>query len=339
MKFQEIHKLDANENVLGTSPKAIEAMKEAILSSNSYPDPLQSELKEKISLFNDVPTSQISICAGSSACLDLIVQGLTKEGDKILAFERSFIAYKELARVHDRKFEEVPMIDHEYSFYRLTSVLKRDVKLILLDNPNNPTGQFLKHSELEILMESLDPMTYVVLDEAYVEYVDDPDFPKTIDLFNKYPNLIVVRTFSKIYGLASVRCGYMFAREGVLKKIRLHKAPFSVNQFAIAGASAAIEDFGFIQNSLEVIREGRAYLQSELTDMGYKVLPSQGNFLYVYFNSDFEKEEFLDRLKTNAIKVCDLSIFDLDRSVRITVGNSNDNEALVNTLKGIGELV
>jgi len=332
MKFSDKSKLDANENVLGTSPKALDAIAAIINKSNSYPDPFQKELKSKIATLNQIAATQVSVSAGSTACLDYIVQGLTAKNETILAFERSFVAYKELARVHKRNYVEVPMLDHLYSFDRLYNLITDEVKLIFLDIPNNPTGQILTHEDIELLMQKVNPLSFVVLDEAYAEYADSNEFPRTKELFLKYPNLIIVRTFSKIHGLAGIRCGYTLAKESVLRKIDLYKPPFTVNHFAVAAASAAIDDEAFIKKSIKQNKEEREFLHKNLSRLGFNVLPTQGNFIYVYFDDDLIKESVIELLKESKINICNLSVFGLDRAIRITVGIRKTNEKIVSAL-------
>ena len=328
----KIKRLAQNENPYGCSPKVREAVLKNIRKISLYPDVVLTELKEKLAAKHLVAPDEIIVSNGSSAIIDQLAYRMLSDGENIVVPEITFVAYKICAAIYNRECRLVPMVNYSISLEKVAQYCDEKTRLIFLANPNNPTGTIFTHDEIVEFLSRISPQTLVVLDEAYLEYVDDPNYPNSIQLYRKFPNVIILHSFSKIYGLAGLRIGYGIARQAVIEELEKNRLPFMVGSIANIAALAAINDVEHILESAQKNAEDREYLFYELTALGYNVIPSQGNFLFISFLTTAERDQMHDTLYLNKMVVRKMEAFGDNRALRISLGRKEENFRLVNCL-------
>ncbi len=322
-----IVKLGSNENPLGANPKVVEAIQGALTQVHLYPDGASRALRRALSGHYGMPMDWFMAGNGSDEVLLLIAAAFLNAGEKVLVSENTFSEYEFSGRIFDGEIVKVPQTAHRYDLSAFRQKLDGNTRLVFLCNPNNPTGSYFTHAELEALLEEASPQTLVVVDEAYAEFAVAGDFPDCLGLMRKFPNLIVCRTFSKLYALAALRLGYAIAHPDLLLEMGRVKSPFNVGSLAQVAGIAALEDKEFIRRSLEVNNEGRAYLESELHRLNLEFIPTQANF--ICFRTERPAVEFCEDLARRGIIIRPLKSFGLDEWSRVTIGTREQNDAFV----------
>ena len=328
-----ITRLSANENCYGCSPAAVEAGINSFAQLSAYPEQSPATLKQKIAQRWGVSMEQVVVSAGSVRIIDGLIQAFTSPHDEVLTFDNTFIAYKQLAASHGRTCIEAPLTDMRCTLTGLLKYVTESTRLIFIANPNNPTGTVITHHELDSFLRNVPGDITVALDEAYAEYVTGDHFPDSRALLKKYPNLVILRSFSKIYGLAALRVGYAVTSAANGHKLFAGQIPFSVTAFAAAAAMAALDDETFVRQSVAGNNLQRTLLYNSLVDMGYRVVPSHANFLYLQFDNAEEKNAVREALYKGGIIVCDLASFGQPRALRITIGQADANLQIVSILQ------
>jgi histidinol-phosphate aminotransferase len=330
-----VAKLASNENALGPSPKALEAAREAAARVNLYPDGSAYYLRNALAAKVGVDAKEVFVGNGSNELIELLVRTFVLEGEEVLTSAQSFVAYKLAAQAHGRTLVEAPMkARFHYDLDALRKLLSRRTKVIFLANPDNPTGTWFAEAELTPFLDAVPKETLVVLDEAYVEFVDAPGFQDALALRRKYPNLVVLRTFSKIYGLAGLRLGYGLARPEVVEFIDRVRAPFNVNLVAQAAGAAALSDAEHVERSRTLVRTERPFLSAGLAALGATVVPSQGNFVFADFPGKPGKELF-EALLREGVVVRPMGGYGFPTAQRVTVGLRAENEKCLAALKKV----
>jgi histidinol-phosphate aminotransferase len=320
-----VAKLASNENPLGPSPKGVAAARDALAKLNLYPDGSAFTLHEALAARYGVAPAEIFVGNGSNELIELLVRTFVLDGEEVLASAQSFVAYKLAAQAHGRTLVEAPMrARFHYDLDALKKLLTRKTKVVFLANPDNPTGTWFLEKDLLPFLDAAPKDTLVVLDEAYAEYVDAPGYQDSLALRRKYPNLVVLRTFSKIYGLAGLRVGYGLARPELVEFIDRVRAPFNVNAVAQAAAAAALADDEHLQRSRALVLEERPFLAAGLAELGATVVPSQGNFLLADFAGRPGKALFEDLLREGVV-VRPMGGYGYPTAQRITVGTRAEN--------------
>lgn len=322
-------KLSANENFYGCSPFVKKAIEENASTVFVYPDYLQNSLKEKIASKYDVSVSNIILGVGTVGIIDAIIRLLVKEDEEIITFERSFVAYGQLAALYKRKIHFAALCNFSCDTSAVFPLVNPKTKVVFIANPNNPTGTIINQTELAAFLKKIPSSIFVVIDEAYFEYVSDDSFPNTIELLKKHSNLIILRGFSKIYGLAGLRIGYGIADEKIASFLEGYRVPFSINSLSSIAAMAALGDLNFVKKCSKKNKIEREFLFSEIKKIGYNVFLSQGNFLFIFFESNADKESVFNKLSENGLMVCNLKIFGQDNSLRIGVGDRETNKRII----------
>jgi histidinol-phosphate aminotransferase len=321
-----VAKLASNENALGPSPRALAAAREAAAKVNLYPDGSAYYLRAALAAKLGVEAREVFVGNGSNELIELLVRTFVLDGEEVLTSAQSFIAYKLAAQAHGRTLVEAPMkARFHYDLDALRKLLSRRTKVIFLANPDNPTGTWFTEPELLPFLDAIPKDTLVVLDEAYVEFVDAPGFQDALALRRKYPNVVVLRTFSKIYGMAGLRLGYGVARPDVVEYIDRVRAPFNVNLVAQAAGIAAIDDTEHVERSRALVREERPFLAEGLKALGATVVPSQGNFVFADFPGRPGKDLF-EALLREGVVVRPMGGYGFPTAQRITVGLRKENE-------------
>ncbi|HLG34408.1 MAG TPA: histidinol-phosphate transaminase [Bacteroidia bacterium] len=327
-KKQQVVRLNANENFYGCSPAVLKAIKRDIKNVHIYPD-LPFRLEEKLAEKFGVKQKNIVVGAGSVRLIDGIIQTFVEPDEEIIIFERSFVAYEQLAAAHRRKYLIAKQTNFICDVKNIFPLITQKTKVIFVANPNNPTGTIISHSQIENLLKNISEKILLVIDEAYCEYVTDKSFPDSISLQKEYSNLIILRTFSKIYGLAGLRIGYAIAEETIANTLKNSRIPFFFNSLSEDAALAALSDKEFITACAKKNAKEREWLYQKLKQSGINVIPSQGNFIYIYFDGDDEKEKMFERFRHEGLKICNLKIFGQDKSLRIGIGNKSTNKKTV----------
>jgi histidinol-phosphate aminotransferase len=338
-KAVEIIKLSQNENPFGASPKALKAIEDFYRSVFRYPDVFYNELKQKLSIKHNVSPENIIMSAGSVALMDMSIKSFVEFDQNVITSEKTFVAYELLAKINRRECRCAELVENTISLNSFLSLCDDKTRLMFIANPNNPTGTIIDHDDFKEFLDKVPSNVMVVSDEAYSEYVTDPTYPDSLQLQKTYKNLIIFHTFSKIYGLAGLRIGYAIAAPDVAQQLELCRTPFSVNSLASAAASAALDDTEYIQECISINEKERAFLYNELVNLGFKVTPSQGNFILVEFDKPDERDKIYTLLEGEGILVRKLEPFGIDLGLRISVGRPKDNQHLVKILKLIKKIL
>jgi histidinol-phosphate aminotransferase len=330
-----VAKLASNENALGPSPRALAAAREAAADVNLYPDGSAFYLRNALAAHYGVDAKEVFVGNGSNELIELLVRTFVLEGEEVLTSAQSFIAYKLAAQAHGRTLAEAPMkARFHYDLDALRKLLSRRTKVIFLANPDNPTGTCFSEAELLPFLDAVPKETLVVLDEAYVEFVDAPGYQDSLALRKKYANLVVLRTYSKIYGLAGLRLGYGLARPEVVEYLDRVRAPFNVNHVAQAAGVAALGDVEHVERSRALVKHERPFLAAGLAALGGTVVPSQGNFVLADFPGKSGKELF-EALLREGVVVRPMGGYGFPTAQRVTVGTHAENEKCLAALKKV----
>jgi len=331
---EPIEKLASNENALGPSPLAVEAIKKALGEVNLYPDDEAYYLKKKIAEKFGVDFDEVVVGNGSVEIVLMLGLGFVYPGESIVASQGSFIMYKIVANLIGADFIEPPLgEDWRIDLDVLYRAIRPDTKLVFISNPNNPTGTALWRDEVEEFMNRVGDDVIVVWDEAYYEFVDKERFPDTLRYVREGRNVVVLRTFSKIYGLAGLRLGYGFAPKNIVEVLRRVRLPFNVNRIAQIAAIAALDDEEHLRLSRELVLKGKLYLMKELRRLNIPYAHSETNFIFVEF--PFDAGYIYESLLKRGIITRPLAGYNFPRALRITVGTEEQNRKLIRALEEI----
>ena len=335
--LSKVYKLASNENPLGPSPKAVDAVKKALDHQNLYPDPSHYELLHTISKLWGFPTQQLAIGNGSDELIDLLTRIFCEPKEGVLTSVAAFNAYEVSAQANRAVIRKVPLLtNYAFDMKGIADYFfahpEENIRLIFISNPNNPTGTHATKAEVEEFLARLgnrdDAM--IVFDEAYNEFVRAEDYVSAQNYLGKYKNLIVLRTFSKIYGLAGFRVGCMIAPPEVVEVFNRVRKPFNVNDLAQVAANAALQDKEFIERSQQICWKGLDYFYKKLEELGLPYIPSQGNF--VMFDTLRDAAKVNEALLRRGIIMRPILNYGFKTHMRISVGLEHENEAAMAAL-------
>jgi histidinol-phosphate aminotransferase len=329
LKF--VIKLASNENPLGPSPLALEEIarhtKDLHLYSNGGYD-LRAVLAEK---FN-VKIGNVIAGSGSEGIMSNIIRTFLCDDDEVLTTDAAFIGFQVLAKSRGIKYTTVPYNNWKYDLPALASRINEHTKIIYLANPNNPTGTIFTKQEFDAFYRSVPERVLIILDEAYFEYArDNPLYPDSMHY--RYDNVITLRTFSKIYGIAGIRIGYGFAHEELIGNLLKVKLPFEPSTLAQAAGIGALRDKEFLYKSLEINSVGLQYLTRSLKELGMRIVPSEANFIMMTFDAAAEVSFLYDELLKQGVIVRPLTAFGLPACIRVSVGTPDENQVFIDKLK------
>lgn len=330
--LKEVIKLASNENPLGPSPKALAAIRKSLSNINRYPDAQGFYLKRKIAKSSNVEPGNIVLGNGSDELIEIIIKTFVEEDEHIITADFTFLEYKILSSVKDRTVVCVPLKYFKYDLGAIRKKVDKKTKVIFIANPNNPTGTYVTKYEVEDFMRSLPESVLVVFDEAYDAFIDVDDFPNSLG-YLRSKNCIVLKTFSKAYGLAGLRVGYALARPEFTVSMEIARQPFNVNSLAQAAAIAALDDKKFLRRTRRLILEGKDYLYESLSKLGVAYVPSVANFILLDTGRD-GVSVFKEMLKYGVI-VRDMKQYGLKNFVRVTIGTKKENERFIKVLKKV----
>ncbi|NLC23144.1 MAG: histidinol-phosphate transaminase [Oxalobacter sp.] len=331
-----IIKLASNENPLGMPASARKAMMDAMDDGGRYPDSNGFELKAVLSARYGVPENWITLGNGSNDILELAAHALVRPGEEVMYAQYSFAVYPLATQAVGGQGVSVPAKDFGHDLPAMQKAITPDTRLIFIANPNNPTGTFLPPAAIEAFLEKVPKNVVVVLDEAYNEYLD-PDLQyESTDWVKKYPNLLISRTFSKVYGLAGLRIGFGIAQPEITGLLNRVRQPFNVNSLAQAAAMAVLKDKAFLEKSAKLNADGYHQLTAVFDEMKLEYVPSYGNFVLVRVGDDDEAGARVNlALLKKGIIVRPVGSYGLPKWLRITIGLPEENAAVISALKDV----
>jgi len=333
--ISNIIKLASNENPLGPSPLAIEAMKKHFETLHLYPNgglDLREVLAERFTL----KVGNVIAGSGSEGIMSNIIRAFLCNDDEVLTSEGTFVGLYVLARARGVKLVLVPQKQYHFDLEGIAAAINKHTKIVYLANPNNPTGTIFTKAEFDAFMNNVPAHVLIILDEAYFEYArNNLEYPDSMQY--RYDNVITLRTFSKIYGLAGIRIGYGFARELIISNLLKVKLPFEPSSLAQAAGIGALNDRDFVDRALEGNTRGKAYLIPALRKLGLTLVPTEANFVMVPLANESTVCQVYNELLKLGVIIRPLRAFGLPHCIRITIGTKEENERLVESMKSVLE--
>ncbi len=332
----QLVELGSNENPYGASPRARQAIIDALAGIHIYPDPLGGELKRALAARHGIETSRILLGNGSHELLMQFAQVFTGPGDEVVASKFGFAVYALAAQAAGATLHPAAAFPRDHAMPRghdlaaLRAAVGPRTKLVYLANPNNPTGTWYSAAEFEAFLSGLPSDVIVVVDEAYAEFADAPDYASALPLVARFPNLVVTRTFSKAFALAGLRIGFAVADKGLIAVMERVRESFNVNALGLVAAEVALADSAHLQESVAANNLERTALRDALQARGLKVSPSQTNFLLVEFGADAARVEA--ELVSRGVVLRPMGGYGLGECLRITVGKPAENARLLAAL-------
>lgn len=334
-------KLDSNENPFGPSPRALEAMRLALATAHSYPDDDCTELRDKLAVYHDLPTEQVIVTAGSTALLSLLCHTMLGPGLNAVTSERSFIVYSMAVHAAGAQLVETPMREDGFDLGAILRAINEDTRLVFLANPNNPTGTMVKASAVDEFLTEVPGHVVVVLDEAYYEFAvhvsvqRNVEYSRSLDYVRRGASVMVLRTFSKVHGLAGLRIGYGLGPAELVAYCARMRDTYSVSAMAQAAALAALDDQNYIGKVVSNNSAQARIMGVGLSELGYRVVPTSANFLYCDVGED--AADFAGRLRGEGVSVRALGVWGAPTCVRISIGTPDQNQFLLNATRKIAD--
>jgi histidinol-phosphate aminotransferase len=326
-------KLASNENPLGPSPLALAAIRETLGSLHRYPDSHAYYLKEDLARYHGIKPGQLILGNGSDEVLDLLVRALVPPGGEVLSTTHTFLMYELLAQAVGGVFRPVPLKEMRVDLGAMAQAVTPQTRLIILCNPNNPTGTAFLRQEFEEFLAAVPATATVVLDEAYIDFADDPQVPSGLEYLAEDRPLVGLRTFSKTYGLAGLRIGYGFGPSELMDYLNRLRMPFNVNRLAQVAARAALHDVDFLAQTRELALAGKELLYRELGRLGLTFVPSQANFVLIRVPRP-GKEVFEAMLREGVI-VRAMDAYGFPDYIRVNMGVPEENRRFLTALEKV----
>lgn len=320
-------KLASNENPLGPSPKVLSATQDILQKAHYYPDGSCYELKHAISKFLAILPEQITVGNGSENILELIVKAYLGENDSAIISQYAFLTIPILIKSYSNQATVVPAHNWGHDIHKMIEAIDEQTRILFLVNPNNPTGTFTTKKDFDFLMTTVPPHVLIVVDEAYAEYISHPDYPNTLDYLKNHPNLIITRTFSKVYGLAALRLGYSISSVEIADILNRARLPFNVNTVATKAACIALEDQEHVQKSILLNQQGMEEIQKSLEEMEISYIPSLGNFITIEV---YDAKLVYEKLLLEGVIVRPLGAYHMSKHIRVTIGTASQNKRFLN---------
>lgn len=333
--LKNVIKMASNENPLGPSLRAVETMRSNLKKMHIYPDGNCYYLKEALAAKLDLKTDQLIFGNGSDEILSFLTLDYINQGDEAVMVKPSFSEYDFAMRLMGGAPRQVPLggPDFSYDFEAILEAVNEKTRLVFICSPNNPTGSIVKKKDLDSFIERLPDNVLLVLDQAYIEYVDNEDHPTGLDYVEQGMPVILLRTFSKLYGMAGLRIGYGIAPAEIISELNRVREPFNVNAMAQAAALAALDDYYHLERSRKLVGESRKQFVEGLSEMGLKPVPDQANFCFIDLKVD-SREVFKAMLQKGVI-VRTGDIFGFPTYIRVTYGTEEQNKRFLAALKEV----
>ncbi len=328
--IKDIVKLASNENPLGPSRKAVEAIKKATSGLNRYPDGSCYYLKKRLSKKLGVSLEELIIGNGSNELLDIASKTFLMPGDNAVMARPSFVVYAMATKIAGATPVEIPLTpDARHDLMKMAEAINDRTRIVFIANPNNPTGTINKKDEFDAFMKRLPQGVLVIVDEAYYEYVTDRGYPDTMEYFRKGYPILILRTFSKIYGLAGLRIGYGIGERGLIKEMNRVREPFNVNSLAQVAAAAALKDKEHVRKSVALNKTEKQFLYRELERLNIDFVPTEANFIYMRF--PFEVQPLFNEMLKKGVIIRPVG----KNEIRVTIGTRKENLKFIKALGGI----
>lgn len=325
-------KLASNENPLGMSARVKNALLNAFEAAHIYPDANYYELKNALSTFLNVSTQQITVGNGSENVLELIIKTFLNPTVNVVISQYAFLTIPILLSGYGIPMKTVPASQYAHDIDEMIKAIDDRTRIVFLVNPNNPTGTYINQSSFERLLSALPADVLLVVDEAYYEYMETEDYPDTLAYLTRYPNLIIVRTFSKVYGLAGLRIGYALSSEIIADLLNRARLPFNVNAIAAKAATYALQDQVHVKQSISLNSVGRKQLETGLQTLSIPFISSVCNFITIKMQ---DAHNVYNDLLQAGIIVRPLAAYGLENHLRISIGTENENERFLKALMPI----
>jgi histidinol-phosphate aminotransferase len=326
-------KLASNENLLGPSPMAIRAIQKELSNIYLYPEGPCTVLRQALARKFSLPERLVVVSNGADNLILMIANAFVDEGDEVVMADPTFQVYTNVTQMMGGRSVKLRLKNFTHDLDSMLNKVSRKTKLIFVCNPNNPTGTIVSGEAFHSFLSELPNRVIVVLDEAYGDFVDDPFYPNGLDYIKRGAQVIVLRTFSKVYGLAGLRIGYALGREDLVDCLYQVRDPFPVHRLAQVAALAALKDRDHTDKSVQLIHDGRRYLYKELDRMGLFYVPSQANFVFIDFGRD--SEEVFQSLLREGVIIRPGKVWNYPTFARVTVGRMGDNQRFIKALKKI----
>jgi len=329
-------KLSANESALGPSPKAKKEYIKVSKSFARYPDSDGTFLRKTLSNKFKLDRNRIILGSGSDQIFELICKSFLKKGDEVIVPQYSFIIYRIYSKMNGAKVIYSRENNFRVSVKEILNKVSKKTKVIFLANPNNPTGTYIKKKDLLLLRKKLRSNILLVVDDAYYEYVKQKDYLSALKIFKNYKNVVMTRTFSKIYGLAGLRVGWGYGSREIINALNKVKPPFNVSRPALFAASAAIKDSAWLNKEVKHVNKWNQKMFNEFKRMNIETNKSFSNFLLVNFDRvKINSSKVFKLLAKTGILVRKMDVYGIKNSLRITIGKSNENRKLISKMKQI----
>ena len=326
-------KLASNENAFGPSPKAQEAMQASLSELHRYPDGGAFYLKARLSKSLGVDPSQLMLGNGSNELIELLIRTFGTPEHGVLTSETTFVVYRLISTAAGVPFRAVPMKDLTFDLDAIADAVDETTRLIFLCNPNNPTGTRFSREALNNFVDKIGPEPIIVVDQAYVEFVSEEDRVDAFSILARRPRTVILRTFSKAYGLAGVRVGYGISHPEIVDYVNRVRQPFNVNLLGQVGAMAALDDDEYLQRIIDVTNSGLRMIARELTSMGLTPVPTYTNF--VLFDCHRVAKPIYEALLREGVIVRPMHAYGLPNHLRVNVGTDAENDRFLNTLRRV----
>ncbi len=323
-------KLASNENPIGPSPMAISVIGQALSGLNRYPDSGGFYLTKRLSEIHGVGEGQIILGNGSNEILNVIACTYLTDRDSTVMAVPSFIIYPLATQSVGARAVQVPLMEFRHDLGKMAKAITKNTKVVFIANPNNPTGTINTRDEFAEFMDRVPDDVLVVVDEAYFEYVKDPNYPDSLKYLKEGKDMIILRTFSKIYGLAGLRIGYGISNEETISELNKVRAPFNTNSVAQVAAMKALDDKEHVERSVNINEEGKSFLYEHLTGLGIDFVPTEANFIYIVLKGISSKELF-DKLLVKGIIVRPMG----EDTIRVTIGLPDENKKFIDGMREV----
>mgnify|MGYP000232191582 FL=1 len=331
---QKIHKLSSNENLLGSSPKALQAIQDCLHKLNEYPDQTDIRLREALADFYGTPMTADHFFTGNSGSeiLELIARAFLDPGLEAIIASPTFMPYRLFSEKMGAKVIDIPLLapNFDLNVAEVLAAVNERTRLLFLTSPNNPTGSYIPTETLEYILEALPSHVVLVLDEVYFQFTDQGDYTTALPYAIKNKNIIGVNSFSKAYGLAGLRVGYAYTHPDFARYIRQLHRPFLVNALSLNAAIGALADSAFLQETVNLVQSEREFLYEELDQRPIQYWKSQGNFVLV--KPPIPPKDFEARMLEQGVMVRPVENFGAKGCVRITIGTREANKAMLSAL-------
>jgi histidinol-phosphate aminotransferase len=326
-------KLASNENPLGPSPRALAAIRDALATLHRYPDSHAYYLKEDLARHLGLVPQQLILGNGSDEVLDLLVRALVGPGGEVVSTTHTFLMYGLITQAVGGFFRPVPLKEMRVDLPAVARAVTSQTRLIIVNNPNNPTGTAFRRQEWEDFLAAIPSTATVVLDEAYIDFADDPDVPTCLDYLSEDRPLVGLRTFSKAYGLAGLRIGYGFGPSELMDYLNRLRMPFNVNRLAQVAARAALQDAAFVTQTREMVLAGKDLIYRGLERLGLTFIPTQANFVLIRVPRP--GQEVYQAMLRQGVIIRAMDSYGFPDHIRVNMGRPDENRRFLEALEKV----